>query len=1103
MYIKTGSGSGASSTNWKNATQLYIKTAASVWSRVKQGYIKTGSGSGTSSTNWKRFFFEANLPTITTKPSIRSANTSGTGTIYDGAAATSPQFLNVDLFGKDGVYGNYTSIPDASRRFSYADNIDDTTRSTLINDDRFSSAGGITTANRTTLDGKYLFYEVQVNNGTGDDYINPVSNGIKMIKSYPALTSLGWTGTEAIGTMLTFNYNIENYYYNKIDPALSYVRWWRSSTTGAGGTLLQEETITQTTTGTPSSTQRLGTSYYTPVAADDGYYIVAEITARSSYTEHYGYTDNYSLGSFPTGGVIGAAIGVSGVSFTDGNDRSGKNARGNLVTATTTTLNWTVTGVNTGTTFRVRYRVKNNQTGLYYNPGDPTTALAAGSAWQVFTDNYNGTGNISSVSISGSTATLYDTFTIDETFNGSTYSGGISRWSFEYEISVVSSSLTRYYWSGGSSVSTSQTHDYWDIDPTTDPSISVSPATIAPGGTATFSGTFNPYPAALSSYPHSYRIVYGTSPATDSGWITLNASPANQTYTNTKVYSTAGTYSAYIETTPDYTVNYATVTVSDVKVPPTIGTPTISSTGAFVAGQRRVSVPFTAVTGSGPAYQIYWWSSASAPSVGSTPDGSRTISPVIDESGPTTIGRNYAYIRSSATTSTTGTTAPSTTLSEWSAGAAFYVDGDRTLSYNKNTTDTVGSLPSNSTGTDPWNGWVTTVSSNTPTRTGHTFNGYNTSSDGTSGTNYAASAAITLTSDVTLYAKWTANTYAITYYDNNGTGSPAAGSKTHGVTFTLSSTTPTRTNYIFAGWNTSADGTGTNYSAGGSYTTNAALDLYAKWTYLNLITFDLNGGGGTAPTSLRQATAGGSLTLPGIGSMTGPTGKPDFGGWLTSSTGTTAVSSPYTPTADTTLYAKWSAAAVVAPGTPSSATWGTHTYAYVANSLSTTLTNAAAGNTSKTQNWTYQARVTFNWSWGTGTGAASYEVYFSSSSTAPTSITTGTNVGTDTSHSFTAVQTGRGTLTRYAWVRSVNSAGNSAWRAAGSTTSTATVVSGLNTAGNLKICRTGTSTCSNAPTTGMNTVLTHTYTSVNTGFSHVAYISGMNIADATGLSANS
>ena len=904
MYIKTLSGSGTLATRWKNAAQLYIKTEATVWQRVRQGYIKI------SSSTWKRFFYEANLPTVTTRPTIRVTNT-GAGTIYDGSVATSPQFLNADLFGKDGTYSNYTSIPDASRKFSSAASIDSAIRSTVVFDDRFTSAGGVTNTTRLNLDGKYLFYEVQVNNGTGDDFINPVSDPIKLIKSYPALTDMGWSEAEQVGTQLVLNYDIENYYYNRIDPALSYVRWWRSTTTSAGGTLIQEETITATTTGTPTSTQRLGTSYYTPTSLDIGYYIVAEITGRSSYTEHYGYTDNYMMGSYPTGGPIGAALTVTGVSFTDSNDRSGKNARGNLVTATTTKLNWTVNGVNTGTTFRVRYRVLNNQTGLYYNPNDPTTALSAGSAWLSYTDNYYGSGTISSVSVSGTTATIYDQFTIDETFNGSTYGGGISRWSFQYEISVVSSSGTRLYWQYPNSMSTTQTNDYWDIDPTTNPSISASPSTIAPGGTVTFSGTFNPYPASLASYPHSYRIVYGTSPATDSGWITLSSGTANQTYTNTKVYDTAGSYSAYIETTPSYTTNSASVTVSNVKVPPTIGTPTISAVGAFTAGQRRLSVPFTAVTNSGPAYQIYWYSSATAPGVLVTIDGSGTTSPILDATGPLTIGRWYAYIRSSATTTTSSSIAPSTTLSNWSDGAAFYVDGTRTLSYNKNTTDTVGSLPASSSGTDPWDGWVTNVSANTPTRTGHTFNGYNTAADGT-GTNYASSASITLTSDVTLYAKWTADTYAVTYYGNGNTGGsvPDSQTKTYGVNLTLRTNVNslTKTGYTFAGWNTNSSGTGTDYASGATYSGNATLDLYAKWTEtvtLYTVTFSANGATGSpSVSSVTQSTSGGSVTLASIGTMAGGTNR-IFGGWRTGTTSGTvyAFGATYTPTSNITLYA--------------------------------------------------------------------------------------------------------------------------------------------------------------------------------------------------------
>lgn len=46
---------------------------------------------------------------------------------------------------------------------------------------------------------------------------------------------------------------------------------------------------------------------------------------------------------------------------------------------------------------------------------------------------------------------------------------------------------------------------------------------------------------------------------------------------------------------------------------------------------------------------------------------------------------------------------------------------------------------------------------------------------------------------------------------------------------TLSSTKPTRTNYNFKGWGTSATTTTVAYAAGASYTGNAAITLYAVW----------------------------------------------------------------------------------------------------------------------------------------------------------------------------------------------------------------------------------------------------------------------------------
>jgi hypothetical protein len=296
MYIKTVAGSGSVSTRWKNVAEFYIKTGSSVWSRVRQGYIKV------SATSWKRFFFEANLPRVTTNPSIRETNT-GSGTMYDGPVATSPQYLDADLYGKDGVYTNYTSI--TSRRFSWADTENSATRSTVVFDDRFNAAGGITTSTRLSLDEDYLFYEVQVNNGTGDDFINPVSNPIKLIKKEPALgpftTSL--TGNASPNSTLTFNYNLENYYYNRVEQGNSKIRWWRSSSQSPSGTLLKEETISATLTSSDSSSLSGQSTYTIAASADNDSYIVVEILAGSSWTRHFAYGNEYQLDYFSTAKV--------------------------------------------------------------------------------------------------------------------------------------------------------------------------------------------------------------------------------------------------------------------------------------------------------------------------------------------------------------------------------------------------------------------------------------------------------------------------------------------------------------------------------------------------------------------------------------------------------------------------------------------------------------------------------------------------------------------------------------------------------------------------------------------------------------------------------
>ena len=119
-------------------------------------------------------------------------------------------------------------------------------------------------------------------------------------------------------------------------------------------------------------------------------------------------------------------------------------------------------------------------------------------------------------------------------------------------------------------------------------------------------------------------------------------------------------------------------------------------------------------------------------------------------------------------------------------------------------------------------------------QTGYTFSGWNTAANG-SGTHYDEGATYTANAALALYAQWTTNTYTVTY-DANGADSgtaPADQIKTHGIDLTLAANSGglARTAYIFDGWNTAADGLGTDYAEGATYTANAAVTLYAKWTH--------------------------------------------------------------------------------------------------------------------------------------------------------------------------------------------------------------------------------------------------------------------------------
>ena len=256
------------------------------------------------------------------------------------------------------------------------------------------------------------------------------------------------------------------------------------------------------------------------------------------------------------------------------------------------------------------------------------------------------------------------------------------------------------------------------------------------------------------------------------------------------------------------------------------------------------------------------------------------------------------------------------------------------LHYNKNvptssTSQTVSNMPVDQTKTF---GQFMAISNLVPTRKGYTFAGWYTQSNGTGtkynpGSNYAADQN---GGTVNLYAKWTPWTYNIKYDQNvkstssskTVTDMPAAQTKTQEIDVTLSSMTPKRNGYIFAGWSTSANGS-VEYKPGSRFTKDldsngASITLYAVWTpWKHTIHYNSN-----IPTNAPTGTTTVS-NMPGDQTKTfdeklmissnKPTRKGyNFAGWSTSANGNVV----YQPGAEykndqnggtVTLYAKWTA----------------------------------------------------------------------------------------------------------------------------------------------------------------------------------------------------
>ena len=87
--------------------------------------------------------------------------------------------------------------------------------------------------------------------------------------------------------------------------------------------------------------------------------------------------------------------------------------------------------------------------------------------------------------------------------------------------------------------------------------------------------------------------------------------------------------------------------------------------------------------------------------------------------------------------------------------------------------------------------------------------------------------------DYSIVAKFNSIVYKITYNANGGNGAPSAQTKSYGKNITLSTVTPTRNGYAFAGWTVNKSSNSVAYRPGDYYKDNSNIELYAIWVNLS------------------------------------------------------------------------------------------------------------------------------------------------------------------------------------------------------------------------------------------------------------------------------
>jgi uncharacterized repeat protein (TIGR02543 family) len=325
------------------------------------------------------------------------------------------------------------------------------------------------------------------------------------------------------------------------------------------------------------------------------------------------------------------------------------------------------------------------------------------------------------------------------------------------------------------------------------------------GGTAYFDG---------ASYPFtSNATLYAQWTANASNTVTFNSNGGSGSMTaETASAPTALTPNAYSRTGYTFTGWNTAANGSGTAYANSAIYPFTTSTTLYAQWSASVATPATVTFNSNGGGGSMNAETASAPTALTPNAYSRT--------GYTFTGWNTAANGTGTSYANSGTypfSASTTLYAQWSANSA------ATVTFNGNGA-TSGSM-SAETANAP-----TALTANAYVRTGYNFTGWNTAANGT-GTSYANSATYPFSASTTLYAQWAVANHLVHFVGNGATrGSMPV--ETHNGPSALSANLFVRPSWVFTGWNTSKDGSGTKYANGALFAFSTDTTLFAQWRYV-------------------------------------------------------------------------------------------------------------------------------------------------------------------------------------------------------------------------------------------------------------------------------